>query len=193
MSTPDRAQEIRAELMAEFVAWLVKKAREHRAQGPQYAKQADVIGKLASKVQRGAVRPNNLLSLPPQGGPEDVPALLAEVGRLSDELTGSNLALYEEELDNARLRLALASAQRGRRELRARVAELETQAGTSPWERAVAGLNALADADIAFWIEPDGHISGPFGDEHIEWDQKASRWRLVHDDEDELAPPEVTP
>ncbi|MDV9194352.1 hypothetical protein [Streptomyces sp. Wh19] len=35
----------------------------------------------------------------------------------------------------------------------------------SPWERAVAGLNALVDADIAFWIEPDGHISGPFGDE----------------------------
>ncbi|MEU1122167.1 hypothetical protein ABZ371_00905 [Streptomyces sp. NPDC005899] len=64
--------------------------------------------------------------------------------------------------------------------LRARVAELE--AGT-PWERAVAGLNALADADIAFWIEPDGHISGPFGDEHIEWDQSTSRWRLVHDDE----------
>ncbi|KUJ70581.1 hypothetical protein ACZ90_02520 [Streptomyces albus subsp. albus] len=64
--------------------------------------------------------------------------------------------------------------------LRARVAELE--AG-SPWERAVAGLNALADADIAFWIEPDGHISGPFGDEHIEWDQETSRWVLTRDDD----------
>ncbi|MGW4250450.1 hypothetical protein [Streptomyces californicus] len=64
--------------------------------------------------------------------------------------------------------------------LRARVAEVE--AG-SPWERAVAGLNALADADIAFWIEPDGHISGPFGDEHIEWDQKTSRWVLTRDDD----------
>ncbi|MFJ6319670.1 hypothetical protein ACIQJW_26670 [Streptomyces californicus] len=63
--------------------------------------------------------------------------------------------------------------------LRARVAELE--AG-SPWERAVAGLNALADADIAFWIEPDGHISGPFGDEHIEWDQETSRWVLTRDE-----------
>ncbi|WP_327329879.1 hypothetical protein OG265_27040 [Streptomyces sp. NBC_01208] len=72
----------RAELTAEFVAWLVKKAREHRAQGPQYAKQANVIGRLADKVQRGAVHPNNLLSLTPQGGPEDIPALRAEVNRL---------------------------------------------------------------------------------------------------------------
>lgn len=55
----------------------------------------------------------------------------------------------------------------------------------SPWERAVAGLNALADAKIPFAIEPDGHIAKPFGDEHIEWDQDASRWRLVHDDEDD--------
>ncbi|MFD9834459.1 hypothetical protein [[Kitasatospora] papulosa] len=59
----------------------------------------------------------------------------------------------------------------------------------SPWERAVAGLNALVDANIAFWIEPDGHISGPFGDEHIEWDHDTSRWRLVHDDEDAPTPP----
>jgi hypothetical protein len=55
----------------------------------------------------------------------------------------------------------------------------------SPWERAVTGLNALADAKVAFWIEPDGHIANPFGDEHIEWDQAASRWRLVHDDEND--------
>ncbi|MFC9753016.1 hypothetical protein [Streptomyces sp. NPDC056921] len=61
----------------------------------------------------------------------------------------------------------------------------------SPWERAVAGLNALVDENIAFWIEPDGHISGPFGDEHIEWDQKKSRWVLTHDDEDESAPAPV--
>lgn len=38
------------------VAWLAKKAREHRAQGPQYAKQADVISRLADKANRGAVR-----------------------------------------------------------------------------------------------------------------------------------------
>jgi hypothetical protein len=44
---------------------------------------------------------------------------------VEEELTGVNLALWEEVQAYARLRLALASAQRGRRELRARVAELE--------------------------------------------------------------------
>lgn len=63
----------------------------------------------------------------------------------------------------------------------------------SPWERAVAGLNALVDADIAFWIEPDGHISGPFGDEHIEWDHDANRWRLTHDEDDEVHPSHPAP
>ncbi|MEV3996681.1 hypothetical protein AB0K62_13525 [Streptomyces halstedii] len=51
--------------------------------------------------------------------------LAAEVNRLSDDMTGACLARYEEEQDADRLRLALASAQRGRRELRARVTELE--------------------------------------------------------------------
>lgn len=62
------------------------------------------------------------------------------------------------------------------------------ESAVSPWERAVAGLNALVDADIAFWIEPDGHISGPFGDEHIEWDHDASRWILTHDEDEGLPP-----
>ncbi|MFD3646352.1 hypothetical protein ACFWUT_23460 [Streptomyces cyaneofuscatus] len=53
-----------------------------------------------------------------------------------------------------------------------------------PWERAVDGLNALVDAGVPVRIEPDGHISNPCGDEHIEWDRKAGRWRLVHDDTD---------
>lgn len=61
-------------------------------------------------------------------------------------------------------------------------AELEA---ASPWQRAVDGLNALVDADVIFHVEPDGHISAPFGDEHIEWDLKARRWVLTHDDEDE--------
>lgn len=118
------------------------------------------------------------------------PETAAELTQLHNNVTGACLARWEEEQDNARLRLALASAQRGRRKLRARVTELEA---ASPWERAVAGLNALADADIAFWIEPDGHISGPFGDEHIEWDQAAARWRLVHDEEDDVHPSHPAP
>ncbi|MYR93071.1 MULTISPECIES: hypothetical protein [unclassified Streptomyces] len=53
-----------------------------------------------------------------------------------------------------------------------------------PWQRAVDGLNALVDAEIPFHIEPDGHIANSAGDQHIEWDRSANRWRLVHDDED---------
>ncbi|MER6601110.1 hypothetical protein [Streptomyces parvus] len=64
-------------------------------------------------------------------------------------------------------------------------AKLET---SSPWERAVAGLNALVEAHIDFWIEPDGHISGSSGVEHIEWDRKASRWVLTHDEDEDLPP-----
>ncbi|MEV5168246.1 hypothetical protein AB0K66_26980 [Streptomyces werraensis] len=64
----------------------------------------------------------------------DVPALLAEVERLRaeldkahDNLIGANLSLYEEERAYERLRVALESAKRGRRETRARVAELEAE------------------------------------------------------------------
>ncbi len=53
------------------------------------------------------------------------PEMAAEHAQLREDITGACLARWEEEQDNARLRLALASAQRGRRELRARVAELE--------------------------------------------------------------------
>ncbi|MER8083810.1 hypothetical protein ABTZ57_01275 [Streptomyces sp. NPDC094048] len=52
-----------------------------------------------------------------------------------------------------------------------------------PWERAVEGLNALVDAGELFHVEPDGHISNPCGDQHIEWDRTAERWRLANDDE----------
>jgi hypothetical protein len=42
----------------------------------------------------------------------------AAIAVADDELVGVNLSLYEEELESARLRLALKSAQRGRREAR---------------------------------------------------------------------------
>lgn len=56
MSARDEAL-AEAELLpkADVVAWLVKKAREERA---------DVIAVLASKVERGAIRPDNLRMLP---------------------------------------------------------------------------------------------------------------------------------
>ncbi|WP_406000739.1 hypothetical protein [Streptomyces sp. NBC_00829] len=48
---------------------------------------------------------------------------------VEDELAGVSLSLFEEEQVSARLRLAVKSAQRGRRVLRARVAELEAASG----------------------------------------------------------------
>ncbi|MFI2426560.1 hypothetical protein ACH5A7_21100 [Streptomyces sp. NPDC018955] len=54
----------RAEVLAErdtqFVAWLLKKAREYPTSPARQEKAADAIARLADKVARGAVRPNNL-------------------------------------------------------------------------------------------------------------------------------------
>ncbi|WP_407553118.1 hypothetical protein QOM21_24055 [Streptomyces sp. Pv4-95] len=58
----------------------------------------------------------------------------------------------------------------------------------SPWQRVVDALNALEDMWIPVHIEPDGHISNPLGDEHIEWARDGQRWRLVHDDEADEVP-----
>lgn len=56
----------RNEVLTEVTAWLVKKAREYRATGSkQHALQADTVDTLASKISRGAVRPDNLRMLPP--------------------------------------------------------------------------------------------------------------------------------
>lgn len=49
----------------------------------------------------------------------------SELDQARDDVMGACLARWEEEQENARLRLALKSARRGRRELRARLTELE--------------------------------------------------------------------
>ncbi|MFE9448342.1 hypothetical protein [Streptomyces sp. NPDC006739] len=60
--------EVVAERDAEIMCWLGKKAREYRATGSsQHALQADTIELMASKISRGAVRPNNTLMLPDAG------------------------------------------------------------------------------------------------------------------------------
>jgi hypothetical protein len=52
----------------EVTAWLVKKAREFRAEGTREGRaQADTVAVIASKISRGAVRPNNLRMLPDPG------------------------------------------------------------------------------------------------------------------------------
>ncbi|MFI9079174.1 hypothetical protein ACIGW8_22340 [Streptomyces sioyaensis] len=116
--------------------------------------------------------------------PSGIAAALDAAGMLQSPESAAELAslrvMYEA---GRRRRSRLARSVAG---LRARVAELEQQAPAevSPWQRAVDGLNALVDAGIGFHVEPDGHISNPAGDEHIEWDRAAERWRLVHDDAD---------
>lgn len=55
----------------------------------------------------------------------------SELDRVYDDLAGANLARWEEEQESARLRLALESAKRGRRELRSRVAEMATERHTT--------------------------------------------------------------
>lgn len=64
--TDERATELldayRTEVLAEVTTWLVKKAREFRAAGETV--QADTAAALASKIERGAVRANNLRMLP---------------------------------------------------------------------------------------------------------------------------------
>jgi hypothetical protein len=55
----------RAEVLAEATTWLVKKAREYRATRNKLGRtQADTTAVLASKIARGAVRPDNRLMLP---------------------------------------------------------------------------------------------------------------------------------
>ena len=52
-------------VLTEVTAWLVKKARVFRSAGGSVrAAQADAVAALASKVDRGAVRANNLRTLP---------------------------------------------------------------------------------------------------------------------------------
>lgn len=70
---------------------------------------------------------------------------------VEEELTGVNLALWEEVQAYARLRLALASAQRGRRDLRARIAELEAQreADHKTWQHDLAAARGEREATAA--------------------------------------------
>jgi hypothetical protein len=55
----------RAGVLAEVTAWLVKKAREfHACSRKREREQGDTCAVLASKIARGAVRPDNLRMLP---------------------------------------------------------------------------------------------------------------------------------
>lgn len=107
----------------------------------------EVLTSLADLAELGITGSAFALPMPVGAEPRDV----------EEELIGANLSLYEEELDNARLRLALKSAQRGRRGLRARVAELEAERHTTN--------EALDDAVQALRADRTEPAKGPTPDE----------------------------
>jgi hypothetical protein len=80
-----------------------------------------LMATLAELAEHGIVGSADVLPVPV--GPEP----RSELDQARDDVVGACLARWEEEQENARLRLALKSAQRGRRESRARVAELEAE------------------------------------------------------------------
>lgn len=67
--TPEQlVDDYRSEVLAEVIAWLVKKAREfHASRRKAEREQGDMCAVLASKIARGAVRANNVLMLPQAG------------------------------------------------------------------------------------------------------------------------------
>ncbi len=75
-----------------------------------------------------------------------------QVRELADVVAGTGLALYEEELDTARLRVAAANARRRAARLRRRVAELEAERHSTN--------EALSDAAEALRANRD-RIAGP--------------------------------
>lgn len=74
----------RDEILAEVTAWLTKKALEFRAHGD--SEQADVASLLASKVARGAVRPDNLRM--PCSREEAIAAFMKSLGYDTDQAGG---------------------------------------------------------------------------------------------------------
>lgn len=86
---------------------------------------------------------------------------------VEEELTGVNLALWEEIEAYARLRLALAAAKRDRSRLRARVAELlaERHSTNEALDDAVQALRAGSELALPWAHEmPDGDLSGFLND-----------------------------
>lgn len=72
LSDVDHAEQLvdahRTEVLAEVTTWLIKKAREfHVSSRKREREQGDTCAVLASKIARGAVRPDNLRMLPEPG------------------------------------------------------------------------------------------------------------------------------
>ena len=102
-----------------------------------------VLASLADLAEHGLASMADVLPMPVGSGPRTLDVV-------EEELTGASLSLWEEEQGTARLRLALASAQRGRRELRSQVAELlaERHSTNEALDDAVQELRARELASV---------------------------------------------
>jgi len=96
---------------------------------PQVFRAADVI---ARAMRNHSSNPMVLAEALESAQLLQSPETAAEREQLRNDITGACLARWEEEQENARLRLAWKSAQRGRRQLRARLAEYERPADEDP-------------------------------------------------------------
>lgn len=118
-----------------------------------------------------------------------------EIDGAHEETIGANLARWEEERDNARLRLALASAQRGRREARevarnaVRVTEQSMKelkrehAANTSYSAALPWARLMDDEDLAEFLAEVEHaiaIPGATPAEALAAVEKAcGTWRLI--------------
>ncbi|MFE3488338.1 hypothetical protein [Streptomyces griseus] len=152
---------------------------------------AALVGKDSSAAGIAAALEAAGLLQSPESAAELV-ALRARVAKLEAEAYGDAAVRLVDPVSQIRHLHACVAAQRSRADVLDRLCgkyqERAELLEGSPWERAVAGLNALVDADVVFHVEPDGHISAPFSDEHIEWDRKAKRWVLTHDEDEDVPP-----
>lgn len=89
------------------------------------------------------------------------PESAAELVELHHELDGARLSLWEDGQEKMRLLLALTSAQRGRRRLRARIAKLEAEA--TALHALVARLGARAEQ--RHLVDPLDHVLEHLADE----------------------------
>ncbi len=136
------------------------------------------LGGLDDRVSASCEHPNHPTWLRAKIDPRGCP--WCEIDKAHEDATGANLARWEEEQDNARLRLALESARRGRRELRARVAELE---GEQTIYRVVDGINTIALYTTA--EQAKKHCEASARAEHRGGSEQQLFWRLDEDTADQ--------
>ncbi|MER5750687.1 hypothetical protein [Streptomyces sp. NPDC002088] len=138
------AAEVIAERDAEIMRWLGKKAREYRATGSkQHALQADAVELMASKISRGAVRPDNTLL------PAGVAPLFFEPGRTYTE--NAPFRAPEDRPNFQCVAVAIHPTTGNRRAL-----GFEQPGAGRPWSSASLRDEEWADG----WVEITGEVTG---------------------------------